>query len=165
MEGGVEAPVFYSAIEPKYEFSAPQYFDFSYEETQEDIDLAESWFKSAIPYEASRKSLSFAFISAEQPVLNRWDFEYCLHNNNWFFWSCGSHLRTSKVIVQLEIWSWSTFLVQVQSHVCAEVLSNTRWRFKGTPWTPYWLVDSLNGRPCSSRFKDQVSCRAIYSRR
>ncbi|KAG0554725.1 hypothetical protein KC19_12G114100 [Ceratodon purpureus] len=53
MEGEVEAPVTYSVIEPKYEFSAPQYFDFSYEETQEDIDLAESWFNSAVPYEAS----------------------------------------------------------------------------------------------------------------
>jgi len=58
MEGGVETAVVYSVIEPNYEFSAPQYFDFSYEETQEDIDLAESWFKSAIPYEASRKALT-----------------------------------------------------------------------------------------------------------
>lgn len=53
MDGDVEAPVVYSVIEPKYEFSAPKYFDFSYEETQEDIDLAESWFRSAVPYEAS----------------------------------------------------------------------------------------------------------------
>lgn len=57
MEGEVETVVVYSVIEPKYEFSAPQYFDFSYEETQEDIDLAESWFITAIPYEASRKTL------------------------------------------------------------------------------------------------------------
>ena len=61
MDGDVEAPVVYSVIEPKYEFSAPKYFDFSYEETQEDIDLAESWFRSAVPYEASRKDLFFAF--------------------------------------------------------------------------------------------------------
>lgn len=57
MDGDGETVVVYSVIEPKYEFSAPKYFDFSYEETQEDIELAESWFKSAIPYEASRTAL------------------------------------------------------------------------------------------------------------
>jgi len=57
MEGDATT-VGYSVIEPNYEFSAPQYYDFSYEETQEDIDFAESWFKSAIPYEASRTMLT-----------------------------------------------------------------------------------------------------------
>lgn len=59
MEGEVEVEVEVvscaSEFDWKYEFSAPQYFDFAYEETQEDIEEAERWFESAIPYEASRK--------------------------------------------------------------------------------------------------------------
>ncbi|XP_073386695.1 protein TPX2 isoform X1 [Physcomitrium patens] len=53
MEGEVESVAVYSIIEPRYEYCAPKYYDFSYEETEEDIVLAESWFNNAIPYEAS----------------------------------------------------------------------------------------------------------------
>ena len=37
-----------------YEFSAPKYHDFSCEETQADVLVAERWFEIAIPYENSR---------------------------------------------------------------------------------------------------------------
>lgn len=58
MEGEVESVAVYSIIEPRYEYCAPKYYDFSYEETEEDIVLAESWFNNAIPYEASRTTLT-----------------------------------------------------------------------------------------------------------
>lgn len=55
MEKVVDTISRYPVIDPKYEFSAPQYVDFSHEESHGDIDRADQWFSSAIPNEASRK--------------------------------------------------------------------------------------------------------------
>ncbi|CAM6035180.1 unnamed protein product [Sphagnum compactum] len=52
MEDECDAVVF-GVIDPNYEFSAPQYYDFEYEETQADVEAAERWFFTAITYEAS----------------------------------------------------------------------------------------------------------------
>lgn len=41
-------------IDWTYEFSAPKYYDFTYEETDADALAAEGWFELAIPYENSR---------------------------------------------------------------------------------------------------------------
>uniref|UniRef100_A0A7I4CN61 TPX2 central domain-containing protein n=1 Tax=Physcomitrium patens TaxID=3218 RepID=A0A7I4CN61_PHYPA len=53
MEKVVDTISRYPVIDPKYEFSAPQYVDFSHEESHGDIDRADQWFSSAIPNEAS----------------------------------------------------------------------------------------------------------------
>lgn len=65
MEGEVDVFTDANEIDSKYEFSAPMYFDFSYEETQADVEEAERWFESAIPYEASRKS---TFVTPDELV-------------------------------------------------------------------------------------------------
>jgi hypothetical protein len=41
-------------VDYRYEFCAPMFYDFRYEETDADIAAAERWFDSALPYEASR---------------------------------------------------------------------------------------------------------------
>ncbi|CAK9255531.1 unnamed protein product [Sphagnum jensenii] len=40
-------------VDYRYEFCAPMFYDFRYEETDADIAAAERWFDSALPYEAS----------------------------------------------------------------------------------------------------------------
>lgn len=67
--------VVFGVIDPKYEFSAPQYYDFEYEETQADVEAAERWFFTAITYEASphvskTKSMAELFTAAADNNLN-----------------------------------------------------------------------------------------------
>lgn len=110
MEGEVEASVAYSVVEPKYEFSAPQYFDFSYEETQEDIDLAESWFRSAIPYEASRKTLTclrlFVLATDESIALEKSNVKPWWWLNLWIVSTADLRLWISTVFSS--IWRFGT---------------------------------------------------------
>ncbi|KAJ7547674.1 hypothetical protein O6H91_08G098000 [Diphasiastrum complanatum] len=40
-------------VDPKYEFSAPHFFDFAYEESCQDVKLVERWFETAFSHEAS----------------------------------------------------------------------------------------------------------------
>jgi targeting protein for Xklp2 len=67
--------VVFGVIDPNYEFSAPQYYDFEYEETQADVEAAERWFCTAITYEASphvskTKSMAELFTAAADNNLN-----------------------------------------------------------------------------------------------
>lgn len=41
-------------FDPDYEFDAPHFFDFSFPESQSDINVAESWFRTASAYPPSR---------------------------------------------------------------------------------------------------------------
>ncbi|CAM6045068.1 unnamed protein product [Sphagnum compactum] len=50
-------------VDYRYEFCAPMFYDFRYEETDADIAAAERWFDSALPYEASRFLPPFAAAS------------------------------------------------------------------------------------------------------
>lgn len=43
-------------FEPDYEFDAPRFFDFSFPESQSDINVAESWFRTAPSYPPSRNA-------------------------------------------------------------------------------------------------------------
>jgi hypothetical protein len=65
--------VVFGVIDPKYEFSAPQYYDFEYEETQADVEAAERWFFTAITYEASRAycHLCCSFLLIAKPTRER----------------------------------------------------------------------------------------------
>jgi hypothetical protein len=65
--------VVFGVIDPNYEFSAPQYYDFEYEETQADVEAAERWFFTAITYEASRAycHLYCSFILIAKPTRER----------------------------------------------------------------------------------------------
>lgn len=44
----------FSGVDWRYEFSAPKFYDFTSEESEEDVAAAERWFDNAIPYENSR---------------------------------------------------------------------------------------------------------------
>lgn len=110
--------VVFGVIDPKYEFSAPQYYDFEYEETQADVEAAERWFFTAITYEASRAycHLCCSFILIAKPTRERglllpseiffcnndvdWDISVCLiFGLQWC--ECAAHVSKTKSMAEL----------------------------------------------------------------
>jgi hypothetical protein len=90
--------VVFGVIDPKYEFSAPQYYDFEYEETQADVEAAERWFFTAITYEASphvskTKSMAELFTAAADNNLNGKNHDEAIKVQILLLWSC--HPRSS----------------------------------------------------------------------
>lgn len=54
-------------IDEAYEFSAPQFFDFTQGESEEEMRKAELWFESALSYAPSRK-LFFSLIDFSRSI-------------------------------------------------------------------------------------------------
>ena len=52
-ESGQRQNIF--VVDPKYEFSAPHFFDFGKVESEEEAAAAERWFQVALSYAQSRK--------------------------------------------------------------------------------------------------------------
>lgn len=51
--GGVE----FLQVDEVYEYRAPRFFDFSNEESEEDVRRAELWFETSLSYDPSRTFL------------------------------------------------------------------------------------------------------------
>lgn len=67
----INESLFYEYVDLKYEFDACQFFDFSVDETDYDVQEAERWFRYAREYPPARKHLNFMITSLFIFLLDR----------------------------------------------------------------------------------------------
>jgi hypothetical protein len=100
-------------VDYRYEFCAPMFYDFRYEETDADIAAAERWFDSALPYEASPHVAKTKSI----PELCSAAFNFGL----------GGNLEAQQVCAPLDLELWSTLILILVLKCRSSVELDTRF--------------------------------------